>query len=94
MFIYYSLMEQRYLFLMITYYYQMIFLFWGEYILYFQSFILPCRCNFQTVSPFIRFLSGLSHKRNVIHAYMISCPPHTRKLHSRLFNFCDLLLTL
>ena len=42
-----------------------------EYILYFQPLILPCRCNPQTVSPFIRFLSEPLDKRNVIYAYMV-----------------------
>ena len=42
-----------------------------EYILYFQPFILLCRCNPKTGSPFIRFLSEPLHKRNVIHAYMV-----------------------
>ena len=34
-----------------------------EYILYFQPFILLCRRNTQTISPFIRFLSEPLHKR-------------------------------
>ena len=42
-----------------------------EYILYFQPLILPCRCNSQTISPFIRFLSEPLDKRNVIYAYMV-----------------------
>ena len=46
-----------------------------EYILYFQPFILLCRCNSQTVSPFIRFLSEPLHKRNVIHAYVVMSFP-------------------
>ena len=46
-----------------------------EFILYFQHLILPCRCNPQTVSPFIRFLSEPLDKRNVIHAYMVMSFP-------------------
>ena len=42
-----------------------------EFILYFQLLILSCRCNPQTVSPFIRFLSEPLHKRNIIHAYVV-----------------------
>ena len=42
-----------------------------EFILYFQPLILPCRCNPQTVSPFMCFLSEPLHKRNVIHANVI-----------------------
>ena len=44
-------------------------------ILHFQSFILSCRSNPQTVSPFIRFLPEPLDKRNIIHAYMVVSLP-------------------
>ena len=46
-----------------------------EYILYFQSFILSCRCNSKTVSPFIRFLSEPLNKRNIVNAYVVMSFP-------------------
>ena len=42
-----------------------------EFILYFQPLILPCRCNPQTVSPFIRFLPKPLHKWYIIYAYVV-----------------------
>ena len=42
-----------------------------EYILYFQPFIMLCRSNPQTASPFTCFLPEPLHKRNVIHAYVV-----------------------
>ena len=56
---------------------EIIFPFDGRFklILYFQPFILCCRCNSQTISPFIRFLPEPLHKRNIIHAYMVMSFP-------------------
>ena len=42
-----------------------------EHILYIQPFILFCRGNAQTVSPFMRLLPEPLHKRNVIHIYVV-----------------------
>ena len=42
-----------------------------EFILYFQPLILPCRCNPQTVSPFICFLPEPLYQQNIIHAYVV-----------------------
>ena len=47
----------------------------SEYILYFQSLILLCWCNPQTVSPFIRFLPKSLDKRNVVNAYVVMSFP-------------------
>ena len=46
-----------------------------ECILHFQPFILPCRCNPQTVSTFICFQPKPFDKRNVIHAYVVMSFP-------------------
>ena len=43
----------------------------SEFILYFQPLILLCRCNPQTVSPFICFLPEPLHKWYIIYAYVI-----------------------
>ena len=56
---------------MIIFYLIMNFFLYLECILYFQSFILLCWCNSQTVSPFIRFLPEPLHKWYIIYAYVI-----------------------
>lgn len=57
---------------MIIHYQRIIFfVLFFEHILYIQPFILFCRGNAQTVSPFIRFLPEPLHKRNVIHIYVV-----------------------
>lgn len=44
-------------------------------ILDFQPFILLCRSKPKTVSPFMRFLSELLDKRNIVHVYMVMLFP-------------------